>query len=1384
MASGGGGSGSGGAYARRSLPAKPGGSAFRAPASMASLCTSTADAAGGAARPPATKICATIGPASHSVATLRAMLRAGMSLARINLTWGPLDFHRRTLENLQAATRLERRLCGVIVGAGGREVPVVGRPTAPLACGWARHTDALVFEAGQRVVVTAREGAAASASVLPIPAKEFVGHVSPGDVLHVGRYLTLGTCGLPAAQSGPSRQSGAQAAQSGDPCGQSEDASGQPALLTLRVLSVSPPDLVCEAANAAALSGLLTVSHPGAARRRRAAGGARAAAAERAAAVAGEDGDAWGAVAAPASDGGGGGGDGAAAFGCDPDSSANYSLPILSASDVAALKAGSLAAAFPDTIDFVAVSHARCAADVAAARGALEAAGLGAAGVAAEINTAAALGRRAAFVWGRFSGLLGFAEILDESNAVIINRGALGLEVPPEKLCPLQKALVLAANLVGKPVAINMLVDSMVDAPRPTRAEATDVANAVLDGVDALQCGAETLRGKYPVEVVATVARICREAELVFDHQHHYRFLIDSATAAQEAREESGDGAAYCFGGGPASTASPGGAPAHSTPSPGAGGGGAGRTAGGPRRAVRRAASAGGRPGSALGPLSVGNGGGGGGWGLDGQGVTSGGEGSDYDDSRVSSLASSPVHGGGAGGAALVHPSLLRRGGGGGGAAADGPLGFFAASPSAADAAAARPPRHPPAGHEHDLGLQAPAPAPQPAGGGMHKGCGSYADISTALRSMARGVGPSRLSGGGAANGGGGPGGGAAGQAGGADGGAGGGYGISPYDTPLGSPRGWRCPGPASLAAAAAAARGGGAPRARGPRGLGGRRGPASPSVNGGGAGGPPSLGAHRALALDPGRDLYPRLEAMAASAVRTALKVGASLIVVLSHTSTAARLVAKYRPAQPVLALMVPRLAVQAGVKWRLEGRGEARRCIMSRGLTPLLWVPHLGTSTGGAALDSAAAAALRMGLVAPGGHIVCLERFSNSLGVQVIQAGGDPDASGRGSPYGAAAAGRPRLLQEFFGAARGGQLPGAFGGLPSGLPGVNVSQLVSSPSIMTPSALAAAFELLKADASAAASDAAGGGGAALEAAAAAAARARGPAAAAAAFGAVAADAAAPLGTRPSGAALAALEPFASPSPPHVGAFVIPPSPLVGFRSSQLPIRGPGAAAAAAADAGQSQLRRSHSGGGSSASGGAGGSAGSPFMPPIAEAPGAAAPEPFAPAAAPASSTAATAAAAATAAVAPGGAGGVGLGGAGAAALGGGLRGGVGVPLVPTLSSAVDDDLLMAALELLAPPRSPPQSGAGRAQSGAAGAQPGAGPGRARSRSEVGEGSGAGRGGGDSAAAIGAAPGLVRSLSDVQQQEAAAAAAAAARRQGRGPAEGKGPQQGGGAAR
>ena len=78
------------------------------------------------------------------------------------------------------------------------------------------------------------------------------------------------------------------------------------------------------------------------------------------------------------------------------------------------------------------------------------------------------------------------------------------------------------------------VVDTMVSAPRPTRAEATDVANAVLDGVDGIMLGAETLRGRHPVMSVSTVLAICRQAEAVFDHSRHFEQLMSEALDAEE----------------------------------------------------------------------------------------------------------------------------------------------------------------------------------------------------------------------------------------------------------------------------------------------------------------------------------------------------------------------------------------------------------------------------------------------------------------------------------------------------------------------------------------------------------------------------------------------------------------------------------------------------------------------------------------------------------------------------------------------------------------------------------------------------------------------------------------------------------------------------------
>lgn len=71
------------------------------------------------------------------------------------------------------------------------------------------------------------------------------------------------------------------------------------------------------------------------------------------------------------------------------------------------------------------------------------------------------------------------------------------------------------------------VVDTMINTPRPTRAEATDVANAVLDGVDGILLGAETLRGRYPCETINTICSISRAAEKVFDHHYHYEHLME-----------------------------------------------------------------------------------------------------------------------------------------------------------------------------------------------------------------------------------------------------------------------------------------------------------------------------------------------------------------------------------------------------------------------------------------------------------------------------------------------------------------------------------------------------------------------------------------------------------------------------------------------------------------------------------------------------------------------------------------------------------------------------------------------------------------------------------------------------------------------------------------
>ncbi|XP_039125343.1 LOW QUALITY PROTEIN: pyruvate kinase 1, cytosolic-like [Dioscorea cayenensis subsp. rotundata] len=359
--------------------------------------------------PAMTKIVGTLGPKSRSVEVISSCLKAGMSVARFDFSWGDIDYHQETLENLKLAVKSTKKLCAVMLDTVGPELQVLNKSER-----------AISLEAEAFVTLTPDQEKEASSELLPINFSGLSKAVKTGDTIFIGQYLFTG----------------------------SETTS-----VWLEVTELKGDDVVCVIKNTATLAGSLFTLHI---------------------------------------------------------SQIRIDLPTLSDADKDVICKWGV----KNNIDFLSLSYTRHAEDVRQAREFLSKLGdLHQTQIFAKIEN--------------IEGLTHFDEILQEADGIILSRGNLGIDLPPEKVFfYFKKAAVYKCNMAGKPAVVTRVVDSMTDNLRPTRAEATDVANAVLDGSDAILLGAETLRGLYPVETISIVGKICAEAEKVFNQDLYFKKTV------------------------------------------------------------------------------------------------------------------------------------------------------------------------------------------------------------------------------------------------------------------------------------------------------------------------------------------------------------------------------------------------------------------------------------------------------------------------------------------------------------------------------------------------------------------------------------------------------------------------------------------------------------------------------------------------------------------------------------------------------------------------------------------------------------------------------------------------------------------------------------------
>lgn len=357
---------------------------------------------------PLTKIVCTLGPATDDRETLRAMIRAGMTVARLNFSHGTPEEKRRTFTMVREVADEEGQYVAVMGDLQGPKIRVGKLPA-----------DGIQLTEGERVVLTSGP-IADPASEIPFPHADIIADIEEGDRL----LLDDGTMELVAEAKEQNR-------------------------LTCRVV----------------VGGRLT-SHKG--------------------------------VNLPG---------------------VKLHIPALTDKDLAdALVALDLG------VDYLALSFVRRSDDVEKLRSYLE--------EHAEGPVERQVGENPHRIPGLVSkiekpeALDDLEAIVRASDAVMVARGDLGVEIAPERVPLVQKRIIHLCNRLGRPViTATQMLQSMIDLPRPTRAEASDVANAILDGSDAVMLSGETSIGDYPVEAVRMMARIAENVEQSGDFP--YNQLLD-----------------------------------------------------------------------------------------------------------------------------------------------------------------------------------------------------------------------------------------------------------------------------------------------------------------------------------------------------------------------------------------------------------------------------------------------------------------------------------------------------------------------------------------------------------------------------------------------------------------------------------------------------------------------------------------------------------------------------------------------------------------------------------------------------------------------------------------------------------------------------------------